>query len=57
MSRITKCYNWRNKLNADGRAAIDIRITKGKDRKYVPTGYGSDERGFAEPNLRQLDGI
>lgn len=39
MARITKCYNWRNKLNQDGKAPIDIRISKGKARKYVATGY------------------
>lgn len=48
MSRITKCYNWRNKLNADGKAAIDIRIAKGKDRKYIPTGYVIEPRYWDE---------
>ena len=40
MSTFTKCYNWRNKkLNSNSKAAIEIRISKCKDRKYIPTGY------------------
>lgn len=39
MAKITKCYNWRHKLNAEGKGSIDIRISKGKERKYFPTGY------------------
>lgn len=39
MAKITKCYNWRHKLNSEGKGSIDIRISKGKERKYFPTGY------------------
>lgn len=48
MTKISKCYNWRNKLNSEGKAAIDIRITKGKDRKYFSTNYYIEPRFWDE---------
>ena len=39
MAKITKCYNYRNKLNAEGKAQIVIRISVGKEKKYFNTGY------------------
>ena len=39
MAKITKCYNYRNKLNAEGKAQIVIRISVGKEKRYHNTNY------------------
>lgn len=60
MAKITKCYNYRNKLNAEEKAQIVICISVGKEKKYFNTGYwiephfGDEKKDRGQKNIPNL---